>query len=188
MRWAGEGASSCDGARGRPGPPVATATDAVPILVVDDDANFGAAVARVLAATPFRPVAVRSGVDALRFLATAPPFDDAPRPAFVVLGGTRRSNAQSSHRTRRKPWTRRPHRRKARNSRSMKRGSPTRVGARGGRGEEGLQMLLHHPVQDRVGGGARDVGSHGAGSSGFRAVPPATPQDVRRRTQGAPHV
>ena len=85
MRWAGEGASSRDGARGRPGGPVATATDAVPILVVDDDANFCAAVARVLAATPFRPFAVRSGVDALRFLATAPPFDDAPRPAFVVL-------------------------------------------------------------------------------------------------------
>ena len=37
------------------------------------------------------------------------------------------------------------------------------VGAGGGRGEEGLQMLLDHPVQDRVGGGARSVGSHGAG-------------------------
>ena len=47
---------------------------------------------------------------------------------------------------------------------------PHPVGARGGRGEEGLQVLPHHPVQDRVGGGARDVGSHGAGPSGFRAV------------------
>jgi len=31
-------------------------------------------------------------------------------------------------------------------------------------------MPLDDPVQDRVGGGARDVGSHGAGPSGFRAV------------------
>ena len=44
------------------------------------------------------------------------------------------------------------------------------VGARRRRGEEGLQVLPHDPVQDRVGGGARDVGSHGAGPSGFRAV------------------
>jgi hypothetical protein len=58
-------------------------------------------------------------------------------------------------------------------------GQPDSVGARGGRGEEGFQVLLDHAVQDRVGGGARDVGSHGAGSSGFRAVPTARPQDVR---------
>jgi hypothetical protein len=44
------------------------------------------------------------------------------------------------------------------------------VGARGSGGEEGLQVLPDDPVQDRVGGGARDVGSHGAGPSGFRAA------------------
>ena len=58
-------------------------------------------------------------------------------------------------------------------------GQPDPVDARGGRSEEGLQMLLDRPVQDRVGGGARDVGSHGAGPSGFRAVPTAPPQGVR---------
>jgi hypothetical protein len=40
------------------------------------------------------------------------------------------------------------------------------VGARGGRGEEGFQVLVDDPVQDRVGRGARDVGSHDAGPSG----------------------
>ena len=33
------------------------------------------------------------------------------------------------------------------------------VGARGGGGEEGLQVLPDHSVQDRVGGSAWDVGS-----------------------------
>src|SRR5262249_9624619 len=54
-------------------------------------------------------------------------------------------------------------------------GQPDPVGVRGGRGEEGLQMLLNHRVQDRVGGGSGDVGSHGAGSSAFHAVPAAPP-------------
>jgi hypothetical protein len=44
------------------------------------------------------------------------------------------------------------------------------VGACGSGGEEGLEVLPDDPVQDRVGGGARDVGSHGAGPSGFRAA------------------
>ena len=49
------------------------------------------------------------------------------------------------------------------------------VGARSGRGEEGFQVLPDHSVQDRVGGGAGDVRSHGAGASGFRAVPIVPP-------------
>jgi hypothetical protein len=49
-------------------------------------------------------------------------------------------------------------------------GQPDPVGARGGGGEEGLQIFLHHAVQDGVDGGARDVGRHGTGPSGFRAV------------------
>ena len=44
------------------------------------------------------------------------------------------------------------------------------VGARGSGGEEDIQVLPDDPVQDRIGGGARDVGSHGAGPSGFRAA------------------
>jgi len=58
-------------------------------------------------------------------------------------------------------------------------GQPDPVGARGGRGEEGLQMLPDHPVQDRVGGSAWDVGSHGARPSGFRALAATRPQDGR---------
>ena len=49
-------------------------------------------------------------------------------------------------------------------------GQPHPVGARSGCGQEGLQVLPDHSVQDRVGGGAWDVGSHGARPSGFRAV------------------
>jgi hypothetical protein len=52
------------------------------------------------------------------------------------------------------------------------------VGARGSGGEEGLRVLPDDPVQDRVGGGARDVDSHGAGPSGFRAVVADVPDDV----------
>jgi putative two-component system response regulator len=58
---------------------------AVPILVVDDDPGFCTAVSRALASVPLRPFSVGSAADALRFLACAAPFDDAPRPAFVVL-------------------------------------------------------------------------------------------------------
>jgi len=53
------------------------------------------------------------------------------------------------------------------------------VGARRGRGEEALHMLLDHAMQDRAGRGARNVGSHGAGPSGFRAVAAIAPQDAR---------
>ncbi len=49
-------------------------------------------------------------------------------------------------------------------------GQPDAVSARGCRGEEGFQMLLHHAVEDRVGGDTREVGSHGARPNGFRAV------------------
>ena len=49
-------------------------------------------------------------------------------------------------------------------------GQPHPVGARGDRGEEGFQVLVDDPVQDRVGRGSRDVGSHDAAPSGFRAV------------------
>jgi hypothetical protein len=40
-------------------------------------------------------------------------------------------------------------------------------------------VLLHHAVQDRVGGSARDVVSHGARPSGLRAVVAVVPDDVR---------
>jgi len=41
-------------------------------------------------------------------------------------------------------------------------GKPGPVAPRVGRGGEGPQVLLDHPVHDRVGGDARDLGSHGA--------------------------
>src|SRR5262249_50944612 len=53
------------------------------------------------------------------------------------------------------------------------------VGTRGGRGEEGLQVLPDDPVQDRVDGSAWGVSSHGARPSGFRAVAATRPQDAR---------
>jgi hypothetical protein len=40
-------------------------------------------------------------------------------------------------------------------------------------------VLLDHAMQDRAGRGARNVGSHGAGPSGFRAVAAIAPQDAR---------
>ena len=60
------------------------------------------------------------------------------------------------------------------------------VGARGGRGEEGLQVLPDHSVQDRVGGSTWDVGSHGARPSGFRAVRQASPQSARTTSRREP--
>jgi CheY-like chemotaxis protein len=85
MLWTGD-----DTRPRRPGAPgrwdsPTSAADAVAILVVDDDEWFCAAVARALASLPFRTFSVATAGDALRFLAGAPPFDDAPRPAFVVL-------------------------------------------------------------------------------------------------------
>jgi CheY-like chemotaxis protein len=85
MFWAGdETRRRQPGAAGRWDFPTSV-DDAVPILVVDDDEWFCAAVARALALLPFRPFSVSTAGDALRFLAGAPPFTDAPRPAFVVL-------------------------------------------------------------------------------------------------------
>ena len=57
-------------------------------------------------------------------------------------------------------------------------GQPHPVGARGGRGEEGLQVLPEHSVQDCVDGSAWGVGSHGVRPSGFRAVAATRPQDA----------
>jgi hypothetical protein len=65
---------------------------------------------------------------------------------------------------------------------------PLPAGARRGGGEERLQVLLHHAVQDRLGRGARDVGSHGAGPSGFRAVAATAPQDARTHIEARPGV
>ena len=62
------------------------------------------------------------------------------------------------------------------NSRSMKSGH---VSARGAAARKGSRCSWDDPMQDRVGGGARDVGSHGARPSGWRAVAPAVPLDVR---------
>lgn len=81
MLWAGD-----EPRARRPGRPgreaiLTSPGDDVPILVVDDDPRFCAAVDRALAAVPLRPLAVHTAVDALRFLARP----DAPRPAFVVL-------------------------------------------------------------------------------------------------------
>jgi putative two-component system response regulator len=59
--------------------------DAVPILVVDDDPSFRLAVSRAVASLPSRSHSVPTAADALRFLAQAPPFADAPRPTFIVL-------------------------------------------------------------------------------------------------------
>ena len=48
-------------------------------------------------------------------------------------------------------------------------------------------MLPDHSVQDRLGGSAREVGSHGALPSGFRAVAATRPQDARTAsTPGSP--
>ena len=60
------------------------------------------------------------------------------------------------------------------------------VGARCSGGEEGLQVVPDDPVQDRVGGGARDVGSHGAGPSGFRAARQRLAAAPRTRSHLAP--
>src|SRR5437899_2195725 len=85
MLCTGDETTTREGPPRRRGGPFTAPTDGVPILIVDDDANFCAAVSRALASVPFLPFSVRGGVDALRFLARAAPFEDAPRPAFVVL-------------------------------------------------------------------------------------------------------
>ena len=59
----------------------------VPVLIVDDNPGFLRVVRSVFshAASPFSLHTVETGRDALAFLERRPPFDDAPRPAFVVL-------------------------------------------------------------------------------------------------------
>ena len=61
------------------------ATDAVPVLLVDDDPDFRTGVQRTLERSPLAVFTVADGTDALRFLRRQPPFSDAPRPAFIVL-------------------------------------------------------------------------------------------------------
>jgi CheY-like chemotaxis protein len=85
MLCTGDETTTREGPRHRRGGPFTAPTDGIPILIVDDDAHFCTAVSRALASVPFLPFSVRGGVDALRFLARAAPFQDAPRPAFVVL-------------------------------------------------------------------------------------------------------
>jgi hypothetical protein len=136
--------------------------------------------------------------DSTRFAACSamrrpPQLAQTARP--LQDSGRRRSNAQSSHRIRKKTMDEQPAAEEAAEFPFDEVGQPDALGARGGRGEEGLQVFLHHPVQDSVGGGARDVGSHGAGPSGFRAGATTPPQDAwtvhptrarrRRATAGA---
>jgi len=85
MLYAGDEPTPRERASSRRGGPFAAPAGGVPILIVDDDRDFCAAVGRALASTSFLPFAVPGGVEALRFLARAAPFADAPRPAFVVL-------------------------------------------------------------------------------------------------------
>jgi CheY-like chemotaxis protein len=54
------------------------------VLVVDDNEGF-LRVARAILADAFTVHTVESGTAALAFLERRPPFDGAPRPAFVVL-------------------------------------------------------------------------------------------------------
>jgi chemotaxis family two-component system response regulator Rcp1 len=56
----------------------------VTVLVVDDNQGFLRAARAVLRET-FAVHTVENGSDALAFLERRPPFDAAPRPAFVVL-------------------------------------------------------------------------------------------------------
>ena len=85
MLWAGDETPTRTPGRQHREARLTSPADEVPILVVDDDANFCSAVSRALANEPFRPFSARSAAEALRFLARAEPFYDAPRPAFVVL-------------------------------------------------------------------------------------------------------
>jgi len=85
MLWAGDETPTRNPGRQHREGRLTSPADDVPILVVDDDANFCTAISRALAGVPFQPFSVRSAADALRFLARAEPFADAPRPAFVVL-------------------------------------------------------------------------------------------------------
>jgi len=85
MLWAGDETPPRDGRRPGRCDSFTSPADAVPILVVDDDPHFCTAVTRALVSVPLRPFQVRSAGEALRFLASAAPFENAPRPAFIVL-------------------------------------------------------------------------------------------------------
>jgi CheY-like chemotaxis protein len=85
MLYAGDDAVPRTPGRVRREASLTSLADEVPILVVDDDPHFCTAVDRALATVPLRPFSVRTAADALRFLARATPFGDAPRPTFVVL-------------------------------------------------------------------------------------------------------
>ena len=72
-------ATGCRRRRGRRGV-------TVPVLLVDDNDGFLHVVRTILEdAAAFAVWTVRSGAEALAFLARRPPFGDAPRPACVLL-------------------------------------------------------------------------------------------------------
>jgi len=56
-------------------------------LVVDDNASFLELLGEILVSADARlaPHMVRTGTEAFAFLEHAPPFEHAPRPAFVIL-------------------------------------------------------------------------------------------------------
>lgn len=85
MLCAGDDATPRAGLRRRRDGTAGLLDDGIVVLVVDDDAGFRDAARRVLAATPFRPIAAGSGAEALRYLMSDAPRGDAPRPAFVLL-------------------------------------------------------------------------------------------------------
>lgn len=85
MLCAGDDATPRAGLRRRRDGVASLLDDGIPILVVDDDAGFRDAARRVLAATPFRPIAIGTGADALRYLMDDAARADVPYPAFVVL-------------------------------------------------------------------------------------------------------
>ena len=57
------------------------------ILLVEDNPGDIALVTQALEETDLRPAiqCVRNGIDAMHFLRQEPPFQDAPRPAIVLL-------------------------------------------------------------------------------------------------------
>jgi DNA-binding response OmpR family regulator len=70
----------------RQGLPCATSTsDPIPVLLVDDDAEFRADVHRALTRAGFQAFVAATSTQAWDFLAHRAPFERAPAPAFVVL-------------------------------------------------------------------------------------------------------
>ena len=64
MLWAGDDTPSRSPGRLRRDGAFTLPADAVPILVVDDDAHFCAAVTRAVASLPFQTFSVRSAAEA----------------------------------------------------------------------------------------------------------------------------